>query len=161
MITALSEKKFLIFVIVSYFYGQGMQHAWEEWEKRTKFLSGNLKGKANLENLRVNGRIVLKYILKKYGVKLLAHMAQWQTVVNKVRKLRVGRLPAQAKMPCEGTWVNKHVRVKSGTDISFKLRVITSGTYWSRDWVRPSAVLIWAPAAGPLASHYALGIQPA
>jgi hypothetical protein len=41
-----------------------------------QLLSGNLKRNANLENLSVNGRIILKYILEKYGVKLLAHMAQ-------------------------------------------------------------------------------------
>jgi hypothetical protein len=37
---------------------------------RIKFWSGNLKGRDHSEDLRVNGRIVLDWILGKYGEKM-------------------------------------------------------------------------------------------
>jgi hypothetical protein len=33
----------------------------------TQFLSENLKGRDHLENIDVDGRVILKWILKKYG----------------------------------------------------------------------------------------------
>jgi hypothetical protein len=41
------------------------KHARERSEMHTKFCSGNLKGRYHLEDLGVDGRIILKLILKK------------------------------------------------------------------------------------------------
>jgi hypothetical protein len=42
----------------------------------------NLKGRDGLENLRVDGKIILKWTLRKYGG------TQWRAVVNTVMNLR-------------------------------------------------------------------------
>jgi len=43
----------------------GICSAWERLEMRTKFWSENLKGRNHLENLDVDGKIILKRILGK------------------------------------------------------------------------------------------------
>jgi hypothetical protein len=52
-----------------------------------------LVGRDISEDLGVDGKIILEYILRKYGSKVWMHMDQerghWQAVVNKVMNLRV------------------------------------------------------------------------
>jgi len=43
---------------------RGMQHSWRRREMHTKFCTENMKGKEELGDLRVDGRIIVKYILK-------------------------------------------------------------------------------------------------
>jgi hypothetical protein len=42
-----------------------MQHASERWEMHTKFLLENLKGRDHMEDLGIDRRIILEWILKK------------------------------------------------------------------------------------------------
>jgi hypothetical protein len=45
-----------------------MQSAQEKPEMRTKFLLLSLKGRHDSENLGADGRIILKYVLRKYNL---------------------------------------------------------------------------------------------
>jgi hypothetical protein len=47
-----------------------MLYAWEKWEMHTIFLLESLKGRDHLENLVVDGRIILEWILRKQGGKV-------------------------------------------------------------------------------------------
>jgi hypothetical protein len=42
-----------------------MWYAWEGWEVHLKFELENLKGRDHLKDLGIDGRIILKWILKK------------------------------------------------------------------------------------------------
>jgi hypothetical protein len=44
---------------------RGVWHVWETGEVHTGFWWGNLREEGHLEDLGVNGRIVLKWIFKK------------------------------------------------------------------------------------------------
>jgi hypothetical protein len=43
----------------------GMQHAWELCEVHSELWLENLKGRDHLENLIIDGRIILEWLLKK------------------------------------------------------------------------------------------------
>jgi len=47
-----------------------MQNAWEIRETYSKFCSENLKGRDHLEDKGVDGRIILGWILSKWGEKV-------------------------------------------------------------------------------------------
>jgi hypothetical protein len=44
-----------------------MLHAWERWEMHTKFRSENVKERAHLEDAGVDGKIILEWVLAKWG----------------------------------------------------------------------------------------------
>jgi hypothetical protein len=64
-------------------------------EKRITFSSENLKGRDHSEDVRVDVRIILEWILEKYGAKLWNGLFlaqdrnQWRILVNKVMNFRV------------------------------------------------------------------------
>jgi hypothetical protein len=43
-----------------------MWHTWGRTEKHSRFWWGNLKVKYHMEHMGLNGRIILKWTLKKY-----------------------------------------------------------------------------------------------
>jgi hypothetical protein len=44
----------------------GMKHTWEKWEMFIKFWSENLKGRDHSEDLGVDERIILEWILGEW-----------------------------------------------------------------------------------------------
>jgi hypothetical protein len=68
---------------------------WRKLEMYTKFWLGSLKGGNQLEDLGISRRILLKWILRKYGVRMRAGInvaqdrEQWQVLVNTVMNLQV------------------------------------------------------------------------
>jgi hypothetical protein len=61
-------------------------------EKCVEFWPGNLRRRDDLENLGVDGRILLKLILKKGGladVSLSQDMDQWRAVMNTAMDVRI------------------------------------------------------------------------
>jgi hypothetical protein len=43
---------------------------WGRYEMHTEFQSKNLKGRDHLEDLSIDGSVILKCVLKKYGVRM-------------------------------------------------------------------------------------------
>jgi hypothetical protein len=46
--------------------GQGMKHVWETGEEQTGFWQGDLMERNHLKDLGIDGRIILKWIFKKW-----------------------------------------------------------------------------------------------
>jgi hypothetical protein len=72
-----------------------MWHAWERFEMHTIFWLENLKGRDHLEGLSVDRKIILEWMLGKWGgedvdwMYLAWNRDQWQTLVNTVMNLQV------------------------------------------------------------------------
>jgi hypothetical protein len=73
-----------------------MRHVYGTEEVHTEFWWGNPKERDHLEDLGVDGRMILKWILKKYGglvgvnsILLVKDRKKWQAVVKAVMNLRV------------------------------------------------------------------------
>ena len=71
-----------------------MWHVWETGEVHTGFWWVNLRKREHLEDVGVDGRIILKRIFKKWDVGMdwidLAHNRdKWRALVNAVMNLRV------------------------------------------------------------------------
>jgi hypothetical protein len=47
--------------------GSGMNHVWDRYEMHKKFWSENLKGKGHSADSGIDGKIILEWILSKYG----------------------------------------------------------------------------------------------
>jgi hypothetical protein len=75
--------------------GREIQHVWGSGEAYTRFWWGNLKERDHLENTGVVGRIILRWIFKKwYGghtdwIDLAQDRDRWRALVNAVMNLRV------------------------------------------------------------------------
>jgi hypothetical protein len=75
--------------------GQGMLLAWERREMHTVFWLENLRETDHLEDLGVDGNIILEWLLGKMGwegvdcTRLAQDRDQWQAVVNTVMNLWV------------------------------------------------------------------------
>jgi hypothetical protein len=66
-----------------------MQHVWGRREVRTGFWRGNLSERDQLEDIGVDGRIILKWIFKKLQgdrdwVDLAQDTDRWRTLANAV-----------------------------------------------------------------------------
>jgi hypothetical protein len=63
-----------------------MLHVWERWEVHTEHWWGNLKERAYLEDLCVDGSILLKWIFKKWDgetwITVAKDSGRWRAVVN-------------------------------------------------------------------------------
>jgi hypothetical protein len=72
--------------------GRGMKHAWKS-ELYTKFLSADLKEREDLEDLGIDRRIILNWILKKCESVDWIHLAQnrdqWRVLENPIMNLPV------------------------------------------------------------------------
>ena len=51
-----------------------MWHTWGTGEVRTRFWQGNLRERDHWENIGVDGRIILKWIFKKYDGEALTDL---------------------------------------------------------------------------------------
>jgi hypothetical protein len=71
-----------------------MWHKWAKGKMRTGFWWGNLKVRHSVEFLKVDGRVILKWILKEtewevvVGLIVAEYRENWRALVNKVTKFR-------------------------------------------------------------------------
>ena len=67
-----------------------MWYVWERTEMHTKFWWRNLKGRNHVEGVSVDGRIILKWTLKKKDGKTVTELIRprdkWRAFVNAVIK---------------------------------------------------------------------------
>ena len=72
-----------------------MWHVWWRGEAYTGFWWGNLRGRDHLEDPGVDGRIILRWIFRKWGcgdmdcIKLAQDRDRWRALVNAVMSRRV------------------------------------------------------------------------
>jgi hypothetical protein len=71
-----------------------MWYVWKTGEVHTGFWWGNLRERYHLEELGVDGMILLKWLFKKWDggmnwIELAQGRDRWQSVVNSVINLRV------------------------------------------------------------------------
>ena len=72
-----------------------MWHVWRRGEAYTGFLWGNLRGRDHLEDPGVDGKIILRWIIRKWGcggmdwIELAQDRDRWRELLNAVMNLRV------------------------------------------------------------------------
>ena len=68
---------------------KGMWHIWETGDVHTAFRSGDMGERDHLEDLGVNGRMILKWIFNTwYRIDLAEDGDRWRAFVNAVINLR-------------------------------------------------------------------------
>ena len=72
-----------------------MQHVWGRGKKHTGFWWGNLRERDHLEDLGVDGRIILRWVFRKWDgggmdwIDLAQERDRWRALVHAVINLRV------------------------------------------------------------------------
>jgi hypothetical protein len=103
-----------------------MQHAQERWEISIKFRWENLTGRYSSEDIDVDERIILEWILKEIGCEGVdwIHLAQdreeWRAVVNAVKKKNSGFIKAGEYLNC----LNHYYRLKQKSAEVYKVTCI-------------------------------------
>jgi hypothetical protein len=91
---------------------RSMQHKWEEKEMYTEFLWGILRERHHLEDLRVDRRIILKLVFKKWngGHSLNLFGSGWGWVVGSVES---GTEPP-GSITWKDSWLTENLLVFQG-----------------------------------------------
>jgi hypothetical protein len=71
-----------------------MQHAWKTAEVHTGFWWGGLRERGHLEDLGIDGRLILKWIIKNWDgdmdwIDLVQDRERWRTLVNAAMNTRI------------------------------------------------------------------------
>jgi hypothetical protein len=72
--------------------GGGVRHSWETAEMHKRFWRGDLRQRKYLEDLRVDGRIILKWMLEEWNggmdsIDLFQDTDRWRALANAVMNL--------------------------------------------------------------------------